>query len=243
MNRSSRVFLTAEWRHLAMFNYVVDPALLAPLVPAGTEIDFFGPRTFVSLVGFRFVDTRLFGVPIPFHRNFDEVNLRFYVRRREGTDWRRGVVFIRELVPRWAVATVARVLYNENYVACPMRSAIAIPEGQGGRGSVEYGWRLGGEHRMRAEFRGLPTLPTPGSIEEFIIEHYWGYVVQRDRSARQYRVEHPPWRIWSAEPVRFDGDPTVCYGPDFGAILKGPPDSALVAEGSPISVRFGEPVS
>ncbi|HEX3315433.1 MAG TPA: DUF2071 domain-containing protein [Gemmataceae bacterium] len=243
MNRSSRVFLTAEWRHLAMFNYVVDPDLLAPFVPAGTEIDFFGSRTFVSLVGFRFVDTRLFGMPIPFHRDFDEVNLRFYVRRRERTEWRRGVVFIKELVPRRAVATVARVLYNENYVTCPMRSVIAIPEGPEGRGSVEYAWQFAGEHRMRTAIRGLPTRATPGSIEEFIIEHYWGYVVQRDRSARQYRVEHPPWRVWPAESVRFDGDPTLCYGPEFGAILKGAPDSALVAEGSPISVRFGEPVS
>ena len=243
MNRSSRIFLTAQWRHLAIFNYVVDPALLASRVPAGTEIDFLGDRTFVSLVGFRFVDTRLFGMPIPFHRHFDEVNLRFYVRCRDGSERRRGVVFIKELVPRWAVATVARVVYNEKYVSCPMTSAIAIPDEPDGVGSVEYAWRLGGEHRMRAEIRGLPAPATPGSIEEFIIEHYWGYVVQRDRSTRQYRVEHPPWRVWAAEQVRFEGDPTLCYGPDFGAILKGPPHSALVAEGSPISVRFGEPVS
>jgi uncharacterized protein len=243
MNRFSGIFLTAQWRHLAMFNYPVDPALLAPLVPAGTEIDFFGPRTFVSLVGFRFLDTRLLGVPVPCHRNFDEVNLRFYVRRRDGAEWRRGVVFVKELVPRWAVATVARVVYNENYVACPMRSTIAIPDGPEGRGSVEYSWQLGGEHRMRAEIHGMPFPVMPGSIEEFIIEHYWGYVRQRDGTTRQYRVEHPPWRVWAAEAPRFDGEPVVCYGADFGAILKGPPESALVAEGSPISVRFGEAVS
>ena len=243
MNRSSGVFLTAQWRHLAMFNYPVDPALLAPLVPVGTEIDFFGPRTFVSLVGFRFLDTRLLGVPIPCHRDFDEVNLRFYVRRRDGAEWRRGVVFIKELVPKWAVATVARVVYNENYVACPMRSALAIPDGPEARGSVEYAWRLGGEHRMRTEIQGTPESPKPGSIEEFIIEHYWGYVRQRDGTTQQYRVEHAPWRVWPARSPRFDGDSVMCYGADFGAILKEPPDSALVAEGSPISVRFGEAVS
>jgi uncharacterized protein len=243
MNRSPRVFLTAQWRHLAIFNYVIDPALLASRVPAGTEIDFLDGRTFVSLVGFRFEGTRLFGVPIPFHRNFDEVNLRFYVRRREGTEWRRGVVFIKELVPRWAVATVARVLYNENYVTCPMRSAISLPDGPDGSGSVEYGWRLGGEHRMHADIRGVPAPPTSGSVEEFIIEHYWGYVVQRDRSTRQYHVEHPAWRVWPAISARFDGDPAACYGPEFAALLTGPPDSALVAEGSPISVRIGETVS
>jgi hypothetical protein len=146
-------------------------------------------------------------------------------------------------VPRWAVATVARVLYNENYVCCPMRSTIALPDGPDATGFIEYAWRLGGDHRMRAEVRGVPAPPIPGSVEEFIIEHYWGYVVQRDRSARQYRVEHPPWRVWPATAARFDGDPAACYGPEFAAILAGAPESALVAEGSPISVRLGEPVS
>ncbi len=40
-------FLKAEWRHLAMLNYAVDPALLAPHLPAGCELDFFGGQTFL----------------------------------------------------------------------------------------------------------------------------------------------------------------------------------------------------
>jgi uncharacterized protein len=117
-------FLTANWRYLAMLNYVVDPRLLAPLVPRGTEIDFDNGETFLSVVGFLFLDTRLLGVPVPLHRDFEEVNLRFYVRRKSADTWRRGVVFIRELVPRRAIALVARACYGENYLALPMKHEI-----------------------------------------------------------------------------------------------------------------------
>jgi uncharacterized protein len=117
-------FLTANWRYLAMLNYTVDPRLVAPFVPLGTEIDFENGETFLSVVGFLFLDTRLLGFPIPLHRDFEEVNLRFYVRRRSADTWRRGVVFIRELVPRRAIALIARACYGENYLAVPMKHEI-----------------------------------------------------------------------------------------------------------------------
>jgi predicted DCC family thiol-disulfide oxidoreductase YuxK len=137
-------FLTAEWRYLAMINYEVDPAILLPFVPRGTEFDKWKERTFVSIVGFRFLKTLVLGLPIPFHHNFDEINLRFYVRRPAAEGWRRGVVFIKEIVPRQAIATAARVIYNENYVAREMRHEIGFHEGESRqRGSVGYGWREG----------------------------------------------------------------------------------------------------
>ena len=77
-----RPFLTARWRYLAMLNYEVPPEALAPLVPAGTELDSWQGKTFVSVVGFLFLDTRVLGIAIPGHRDFEEVNLRFYVRRK-----------------------------------------------------------------------------------------------------------------------------------------------------------------
>jgi uncharacterized protein YqjF (DUF2071 family) len=86
-------FLTAEWRDLAMLNYEIDAAVLRPFVPAGTELDAWGGRTFVSVVGFRFLGTRVRGVPVPGHRDFEELNLRFYVRRVADDGPRRGVVF------------------------------------------------------------------------------------------------------------------------------------------------------
>ena len=105
-------FLTAKWLNLAMINYEVDPEMLVPYVPCGTEIDTWNGKTLMSVVGFLFKDTRVSGIRIPFHVNFEEVNLRFYVRRRRRDELRRGVVFIKEIVPKTAIALVARVAYN-----------------------------------------------------------------------------------------------------------------------------------
>ncbi|HUG93910.1 MAG TPA: DUF2071 domain-containing protein [Planctomycetaceae bacterium] len=231
------VFLTADWRHLLMLNWEIDPAVLEPLVPAGTELDQHDGRTFVSLVGFRFERTRVLGLPVPFHRNFDEVNLRFYVGRDAPDGWRRGVVFIRETVPRWATALVARWMYGERYVACRMRSTITLvdPDQPDARGAVEYTWRgraEAGECGLRAEMSGTPGFPAAGSHEEFITEHYWGYTARPAGGTLEYQVEHPQWRVWTAYDPQAWGDLSGFYGPVFGRVLAGPPYSAFVADGS-----------
>ena len=210
-----RRFLTAEWRHLLMLNYEIDPAALRSRTPPGTEIDSWNGRTFLSLVGFRFQNTRVLGWSIPFHRHFEEINLRFYVRRQADDGPRRGVVFVKEIVPKIAIAAVARWIYNENYEAHPMRSQVRLPDPSKG-GSVEYGWTSRGrQNTLSAEFEGVPVLPAAGSEEAFITEHYWGYVVQRDGSALEYGVEHPPWRVWRASAARLDCDVAGFYGQEF----------------------------
>lgn len=232
-------FLTAEWRDLVMLNYEVDPQVLARRVPPGTELDVWQGRTLVSLVGFRFLHTRVLGVPIPFHRDFEEVNLRFYVRRKGPEGWRRGVVFVKEIVPKGAIAWVARTVYNENYVSLPMRHWVT-PPATNAEGVAGYGWRLDGSwYTLSARIQGVPAIPPPGSEEEFITEHYWGYALQRDGSALEYQVEHPQWAVWSATGSLFEGDPGALYGPEFGPFLTGPPLSAFVAVGSPVTVRKG----
>lgn len=241
-----RTFLTAEWRYLAMLNYEIEPAVLQPLVPAGTELDQWRGRTFVSVVGFLFLKTRVLGIPVPFHRNFEELNLRFYVRRRAVDGWRRGVVFVKELVPRPAIALVARLVYNENYVALPMRHTLELTN-QGlasetlrDGGAVEYGWRWRGEwNSLRAETTGAPEPLVAGSQEEFITEHYWGYAAQTDGGTVEYQVEHPPWRVWQVRDSALHCDAATLYGAGFAAALTGKPSSAFVAEGSPICVRRG----
>ncbi|HBL27531.1 MAG TPA: hypothetical protein DD490_11905 [Acidobacteria bacterium] len=239
MTETAPIFLTAAWRHLVMLNYEVDPKVLAPRVPAGTELDLWQGRHLVSLVGFLFLDTRVLGVPIPFHRDFEEVNLRFYVRHKGPEGWRRGVVFVKEIVPRRAIAWVARTIYNENYVALPMRHEVVLP-GATGVGRAEYGWRLDGrDYSLAARLRGEPGLPPMGSEEEFITEHYWGYAAQRDGSSLEYRVEHPQWEVWATEEAAFTGDAGALYGADFSPFLQGPPASAFVAVGSPVVVRKG----
>lgn len=237
-------FLTAQWRNLVMRNYEVDPELLQPWVPAGTELDFWNGRTFVSLVGFQFLQTRLLGWKIPFHTRFDEVNLRFYVRSRVGNQWKRGVVFLKEIAPRRAVVWVARRVYNEKYVRLPMRSTLDLPSPENGQcGQAGYSWKWAGRwNRVSACFSGQPSSPEAGSEAEFITEHYWGYSAQRDGSTLEYRVDHPPWRIWPAERSWFEGDVATLYGADFGRVLQDSPSSAFVADGSNVAVFPGEPL-
>lgn len=216
-----------------MANYPVEPALLLPRVPPGLELDLFDGLALVSLVGFRFLRTRLLGVPIPFHRDFDEVNLRFYVRRRMEDGWRRGVVFVRELVPRRALAAVARLAYGEPYSAVRMDHTVEA-EGR----NVEYRWRWGG----RWCSLGLETRPgwisaEAGSEMAFITEHYWGYSAGPDGRTREYEVQHPPWRVRTATRATTSGDLREIYGQELGAVLSGSPRSAFLAEGSAITVH------
>jgi uncharacterized protein len=237
-----RPFLTAEWRYLAMLNFEAPPSLLRPLVPRGTELDTFNGTSLVSVVGFRFLQTRVLGVAVPLHRDFDEVNLRFYVRRRDSNQsWRRAVVFVRELVPRRAIALVARWCYNEPYSAVPMRHELDMAAaGHGAPGRVRYAWQwLGRWHHLEVRTRGLPLVPPVDSEAAFITEHYWGYTAQRDGGCKEYQVSHPQWRVWEADGGSLDCDATTLYGAGFAECMSGPPRSAFLAEGSAVTVYAG----
>ena len=227
------VFLTADWRDLALVNYECDPEVLSPYVPAGTEIDLWEGRCYVSVVGLRFLKTKLLGVPIPFHRDFPEVNLRFYVRREVEGEIRCGVVFIKEIVPRHAVTWVARTFYNENYVTLPMREELTAD-------SYRYEWRSKGTwYRLSVETHGDWNVPDLDSEASFVAEHYWGYAAQRDESTLEYEVEHPRWRMAKADEVEYECDVAGLYGEEFVEALSREPVSAFMAEGSEVVVRRG----
>jgi len=232
-----RSFLTAEWRDLAMLNYDIDPAVLMPLVPSGTELDAWNGRTFVSIVGFRFLGTQVRGLAIPRHRDFEELNLRFYVRRKARDEWRRGVVFVKEIVPRRAIAWLARVIYQENYFALPMRHEV-VPCCPTGLAVYEW-FHARRWHRLTLEFSGTPYVPADESEEAFISEHYWGYARQRDGGTVEYRVDHERWSVWRASTATLDCDVASFYGPAFASFLRGRPSSAFIAKGSPVIVRRG----
>ena len=236
---AARPFLTARWRYLAMLNYEVPPEILDPLVPRGTELDSWQGKTFVSMVGFLFLDTRVRGIAIPGHRNFEEVNLRFYVRRQAEDGWRRGVVFVKEIVPRLAIAATARLLYGEKYVALPMRHSITGDPSRGGM-YVTYGWRLRRRwNGIGAVVSGSPREAGPGSEEEFITEHYWGYSSLRGGGSAEYKVEHPRWRVWPLQRPVLDCDVAALYGKPFADPLLAEPSSAFLADGSEVAVYPG----
>jgi len=226
-------FLTAEWKNLLMLNYAVGSALLQPFVPAGTALDQFDGNTYVSLIGFEFNKTRIFGRAVPFHQSFEEVNLRFYVRRSE----KRGVVFVRELVPKFAVTAVARIVYGENYACVPMSRRI---ERSAGNTVTEFTW--GAEPNrctISAQTSGVGYIPENGSLSQFITEHYWGYATQRRGGTVEYQVEHPQWKVMDADSAHFTGDAAKDFGSVFAKILDKPPDSAFLAEGSAVTVFKG----
>jgi uncharacterized protein YqjF (DUF2071 family) len=185
----------------------------------------------MSLVAFQFLRTRVLGVPVPFHVNFEEVNLRFYVRRPMGRESRRAVVFVRELVPRPAVAAVARTLYNEAYESAPMKSQVT-----GFPPHVRYSWSNGsGWDSVEGQATGDASAPEEGSHAAFITEHHWGYTRQRDGGTVEYRVEHPRWMVWRAVSVRVDADLERLYGRVIAQELTSPA-SAFIAEGSQVTV-------
>jgi uncharacterized protein YqjF (DUF2071 family) len=227
-------FLTANWRYLAMLNFVVDPGIPAPFVPPGTEIDYENDETFVSIVGLLFLNTRLRGLPIPLHRDFEEVNLRFYVRKKSADTWRRGVVFVRELVPRRAVALLARAFYGERYFTVPMKHRIKHVDLAL---EVEYSWRRDSKwESLQMSASGEPQTILAGSHAEFITEHHWGYTCVRDRCS-EYRVEHPRWKIWPADTFTLSADVAALYGDQFVESLTAPPRSAFIADGSFIEIQ------
>lgn len=233
-------FLTADWHYLGMMNFVVDPTLLEPLLPAGTELDYFEGKTFLSAVGFLFLNTRVLGVAIPLHRDFEEVNLRFYVRRKSVDGWKRGVVFVRELVPRRAIATVARVFYGEHYSALPMQHSVVDNEGGV---QVEYRWRRGKKWESIALSATGPAQDLiVGSHEEFIVDHAWGYTAGKRTS--EYKVEHPRWKIWPASSAILKADVSSLYGEQFVPALSAAPVSSFVAQGSHVQVwrKIDDPV-
>lgn len=233
-----RPFLTAEWRRLVMLNYEVEPTVLQTYLPRIVELDHYHGRHFVSVVGFMFHQARLLGWSIPMHRDFPEVNLRFYVVRHVDGEPRRGVVFIREVAPRRAVCWVARTVYNEQYGYCPMTHELAAPGVGVGRARYQWRW-AGGNIEAAAEYAGEPQAPAPGSLDEFIVEHYWAYTRLRDGGTMEYHVTHPPWRVWPAKSARLSGDPVGFYGSTFAGVLDRPPVSAFVADGSAVEVHRG----
>jgi uncharacterized protein YqjF (DUF2071 family) len=235
-------FLTAEWRHIAMLNYEVDPAVLIPHVPKGTELDTHGGRHFISLVGFLFLDTHVLGLPALFHQNFEEINLRFYVRRRIGEDSRSGVVFLREMVPMTLVSEIAKLTYNEPYRTVPMQHTLV--ETNGKLHSVEFLFgRPRDQCRLALHIDGQAQEMQPGSAEEFFSDRGWGYTRQRDGGTIEYRVEHARWRVWTDAQWELDGPLGEFYDKPFADILSGVPSSASVADGSAVTVHMPERIA
>jgi len=228
-------FLTAEWRKLIFANYIVDKELLTKYLPAGTELDFWNGNCFVSLIGFMFVNTRLLGIKVPFHSNFEEVNLRFYVKRFENGEWKRGAVFIKEIVPKRALTFVANTIYNENYETLPMKHSWSSEKDSS---TIEYKWKKSGKWnsiKVRASIDKFEI--EPQSETEFITEHYWGYAGVNEKKSNEYEVTHPRWEVYQVNDYEIDADFGAIYGSKFDFLTSLKPSSVMLAEGSAITIE------
>ncbi|PKH49195.1 hypothetical protein CXF68_00170 [Tenacibaculum sp. Bg11-29] len=227
-------FLNAAWRKLVMINYEVNPGILQKYVPNGTELDFFNDKCYVSVIGFMFLDTKILGMKIPFHRNFEEVNLRFYVKRKVKNEYKRGVVFIKEIVPKSAITFVANTIYNENYETLPMKH---IWEESDEKLKVSYQWKKAKKwNEISVEVSNTLCEVEENSEAEFIAEHYWGYA-KNINITTEYEVKHPKWKQYLVEDYKVAIDFLATYGKCFKELENQKPTSVFLMEGSEISVE------
>ncbi|MBC7541978.1 MAG: DUF2071 domain-containing protein [Candidatus Sericytochromatia bacterium] len=225
-------FLSARWDNLCLLTYAVPPELLQPRLPPGLTLDLRDGQAFVSLVAFQFADIRVLGLPVPGYRHFPEMNLRFYVR--QGTE--RGVVFIREFVPQRVVAGMARVLYNEPYLATPMRESIT---GDDQQLTASYGIQLDGRwHTVRVTGQKPTIVPPETSDEHFFKEHRWGFGRDRRGHLVRYGVTHPVWAVHPVSEWHLDFDWQQVYGSQWAFLQAQAPYSVVLAVGSPITVSM-----
>ena len=229
-------FLSARWENLIMANYEVNPDLLTPYLPHGVELDFYKHKTYVSLVGFMFKQTSLFQIPIPFLGTFEEINLRFYVKRIEGDTIKRGVVFINETVPYKSVAWLANKLYKEHYISIPTKNKINISQSDK---KIRYEWKTNKEwNHIAVNAAKENEQMMPDSVEEFIFEHYYGYTKISDRLSQEYKVNHPRWQVNKVTDYSIQCDFTAMYGDDFSILNSQQPHQVILAEGSAVSVNW-----
>ena len=232
----SKTFLQAEWRKLAMANYSVDKNVLAHYLPNKTEFDLWNDTCYVSLVGFMFQNTKVLGLKIPFHTDFEEVNLRFYVRYKDKGEWKRGVVFIKEIVSKPSLTFVANTIYKENYETMPMKHVWETSANL----TVEYKWKKKRWNSFKVITEPILASIAVNSEEEFITEHYWGYTKVTDVKTSEYGVEHPRWEVYKTIDYLIDVDFGSVYGNEFDFLSREKPKSVFLAEGSKIKVKAGK---
>jgi hypothetical protein len=237
MNMQKKIFLSATWQYLAMLNYEVDASVLQPHLPPYTTLDLYNGKALVSVVGFLFNDTKVLGVSWPWHTNFEEVNLRFYVRYFDGKNWKRGTVFISEIVPKTAIATAANLLYNEHYSTAKMFHRI---QDENNQLLVAYHWKKRNQQWNCITVEagtGLQEIET-GSEAEFILEHYYGYNGLNKNTTIEYAVEHPRWQVYPVTSYLLQADIANLYGTPFVPFIDGViPHSVFLARGSAVIVR------
>ena len=231
------VFLKANWENIIMANYEIDPKILIPFLPKGVELDLFNGKCYISLVGFMFKNTKLFNIPIPFFGNFEEINLRFYVKRtEENGSTKRGVVFINETIPYPIVAWVANKLYNEHYTVVPTKHGIITGESSK---KVKFEWLLNKKwNSISVISSSISEKMTQNSLESFIYEHYYGYTKTAENKTEEYKLQHPSWKTSEVLAYQIECDFEAMYGKSFAVLNQTDPETVFIADGSAVGIEW-----
>ena len=229
-------FLKANWENIIMANYAIDPEILAPYLPKGVSLDLYNGKAYVSLVGFMFKKTKLFNFPIPYFGTFEEINLRFYVIRKEGKQIKRGVVFINETIPYRIVAWMANKLYKEHYIAVPTKHEI---NNVSNSNKIKFEWLLNKNwNSIYVEASKECFAIKPNSFENFIYEHYYGYTKVNENKTLEYKLQHPIWNTYKILDYKIDCNFEAMYGESFSVLNQTKPEAVFIAEGSSVNVEW-----
>lgn len=230
------IFLKANWENIIMVNYEIDPKVLLPFLPKGVELDLYNGKAYISLVGFLFKNTKIFSIPIPKLGTFEEINLRFYVIRKEENQTKRGVVFINETIPYKIVAWMANFLYKEHYTVVPTKHTIIKEEKNQ---KVTFEWRVNQKWNSIYVEHAISTQQMQqNSLEKFIYEHYYGYTKINDNKTEEYRLHHPSWKIHDVIDYKISCDFEAMYGEAFTCLNHIKPVAVFIAEGSSVAIDW-----
>jgi len=227
---------SSEWRDLILLSYAVEPAVLAPYVPAGTVLDLYRGKAWLSLMALFSQKTRILGLPLLWQNDFSQIHLRFYVRRHAHGEQRHGSAYLNELVPNPALALMGRVLYDEHFVTVPVHHKVSL---EGDQLRVRYFWKAErGWERVGVTAKvGPPKAIEEGSLEEFLAHRLWGYTTQRSGTTYEVKLSHPRWQIHPVEKSDLRLRSMDYFGEPFHYILEREPDSAFLARGSHVKIR------
>ncbi|WP_424494544.1 YqjF family protein [Salinimicrobium sp. GXAS 041] len=227
--------LTAEWKNLVFANYTVPPQLIEKYLPAHTKPDFYNGKCYLSLVGFQFKNVKVANLKIPFNNDFEEINLRFYVKRFDGAKWRKGVIFISQIADKAALNTLANVLFQENYQKLVTKQHISEDDTSI---NARYSWRFKDEWQHLEAKSGIVASPfQENSEEEFLMDRPWGYGKRNNEETNEYKVSHPDWPIFEVEEYSVKVDFSLLFGPEFNILSSATPKSVILAEGSTVSME------
>jgi hypothetical protein len=234
---ATQAFITAHWSDIAVINYEADPQLLRRFLPAGLELARYSDHHLLSLVSFRYRDTRMGGVRVPFYGQFIELYLGFFAQHERRNEIHRGWVFIKKIVPGRVIAATGRILYNEEYIRRPMRELIEHGTQQRPY-RVRYEWKDGGSwHGLEVRASALnPQSPAEGSVEHYVTQNYGAFAKTKRGGTIEFPADHPTWDVWPSEYASLDGDAERIFDADIAGVLKAPHHSAFIASGSHVSL-------